>query len=61
MPPLRMLVGSLCLLVVTACTEEGEGSATATGVGLFVIPWWAIGVVVVAWAAVVWLRKRRRR
>lgn len=61
MPPLRVLVGLACLLGITACTEEGEGSATATDVGLFAIPWWAIGVVVVAWAGVVWLRKRRRR
>ena len=51
------------LLGVAACVEEdeGEGSVSMTGVGLFVIPWWAIGAVVLAWAGVVWLRKRRRR
>ena len=61
MSPLLLVVRLACLLGVAACTDEGEGSATATGVGLFVIPWWAIGLVVLVWAAVVWLRKRRRR
>ena len=59
--PLRLVPVLLGLLGVVACTDEGEGSASATGVGLFVIPWWLIGLVVLAWAAVVWLRKLRRR
>lgn len=56
-PPRAVLLLAV-LLGITGCTDEGQGSATGTGVGLVAIPWWVFLVVL---AVVLLLRRRRRR